>query len=87
MFGPGLFGLNLSLFKHFKITERFNLEVRGEAFQITNSPQFANPASANPQASLTSATFGYVTSTLGSGSGVNGTGGGRAIQLGAKVTF
>jgi hypothetical protein len=72
----------LSLFKHFKVTERFNVEIRGEAFQITNSPQFNNPSS-----SLTSSTFGYVNSTLGSGSGVNGTGGGRAIQLGAKVTF
>jgi hypothetical protein len=82
IFGPGLFGLNLSLFKHFKVTERFNVEIRGEAFQITNSPQFNNPSS-----SLTSSTFGYVNSTLGSGSGVNGTGGGRAIQLGAKVTF
>jgi hypothetical protein len=82
MFGPGLFGLNLSLFKHFKITERFDLEVRGEGFQITNTPQFANP-----QTSLTSSTFGYVTGTLGSGSGVNGTGGGRAVELGVKVTF
>jgi hypothetical protein len=36
---------------------------------------------------LTSATFGYVTSTVGSGSGVNGTGGGRAFQLGVKLFF
>jgi hypothetical protein len=82
MFGPGLFGLNLSLFKHLKITERINAEIRGEAFQITNTPQFSNPT-----ASLTSANNGFVTGTVGSGSGVNGTGGGRAIQLGVKLNF
>jgi outer membrane receptor protein involved in Fe transport len=88
LFGPALFALNASLFKHFKITERFDLELRGEGFQITNTPQFSNPTtSGTTQASLTSATFGYVTSTLGTGSGVNGVGGGRAFQFGVKLTF
>lgn len=82
MYGPGLFGLNLSLFKHIRITERINAEIRAEAFQLTNTPQFGNPS-----ASLTSSTDGYVTGTVGSGSGVNGTGGGRAIQLGVKLNF
>src|SRR6202035_4328652 len=70
LFGPALFALNASLFKHFKITERFDLELRGEGFQITNTPQFGNPTNSGSttQASITSATFGYVTSTLGSGS-------------------
>lgn len=80
--GPGLFGLNLSLFKNFEINERFKSELRLETFNATNTPQFANP-----QTSLTNATFGMVTSTLGSGTGVNGTGGGRAVQLGLKVRF
>jgi hypothetical protein len=80
--GPGLFVLNGSLFKNFKITERIGAELRGEAFNLTNTPEFSNPTS-----SLTSATFGYVTSTISSGTGVNGTGGGRAMQLGLKVTF
>ena len=88
MFGPGLFALNMSLFKHFKITERFDLELRGEAFNLSNTPQFNNPCGGGGcQASITSATFGYITSTVGSGSGVNGTGGGRAFQLGAKLVF
>ncbi len=80
--GPGLFTVNLSAFKNFKIHERYNIEVRAETFNFTNTPQFANP-----QTSITSSTYGYVTGTLGSGTGVNGTGGGRALQLGAKVTF
>ena len=80
--GPALFGLNLSLFKHIKITERINAELRAEAFQITNTPQFSNPSN-----SITSSTFGDITGTIGSGSGVNGTGGGRALQLGVKLNF
>jgi len=80
--GPGLFALNLSLSKTFKIRERVNVEVRAETFNFTNTPQFSNP-----QGSLTNSNFGYVTGTLGSGTGVNGTGGGRALQLGAKVSF
>jgi len=80
--GPGLFSLNLSLFKDFKITERWQFELRCETFNFTNTPEFGNPG-----ASITSSSFGDVTGTLGSGTGVNGTGGGRAIQLGAKLTF
>ncbi|HKE20812.1 MAG TPA: TonB-dependent receptor [Bryobacteraceae bacterium] len=80
--GPGLFGLNLSLFKNFKFSERVNMELRAETFNFTNTPQFSNP-----QGSLTNSSFGYVTGTLGSGTGVNGTGGGRSVQLGAKLVF
>jgi hypothetical protein len=82
MFGPGLFALNASLFKRFKIMERISAELRLEGFQITNTSQFNNPT-----ASLTSSTNGFINSTLGSGSGVNGTGGGRALQLGVKLSF
>ncbi len=80
--GPGLITVGLALFKNFKIGERFNIQMRAETFNLTNTPQFSNP-----QGSLTSSTFGYVTGTLGSGSGAVGTGGGRVLQLGAKVTF
>jgi hypothetical protein len=82
MSGPGLFSLNASLFKNIQIHERYQLQLRLESFNMTNTPEFNNP-----QTSLTSSTFGYVTGTLGSGTGVNGTGGGRAVQLGCKLTF
>ena len=59
-----------------------SLECAAETFNFTNTPQFSNP-----QHSLTSSTYGYVTGTIGSGTGVNGTGGGRAIQLGVKIRF
>ena len=80
--GPGLFRLNLSLFRIVALRESVKLELRGEAINATNTAQFANP-----NTSLTAGTFGYVTSTLSSGAGVNGVGGGRALQLGVKVSF
>ena len=82
MSGPGSFALSASLFKTIMIRERFKFELRGEAFNLTNTPQFSNPGN-----TLGNASFGYVTSTVGSGSGVNGVGGGRAVQLGAKLSF
>ena len=80
--GPGLFSLNLSLSKNFRFSERFGLELRLESFNVTNTPEFANPTT-----SITSSNYGYVINTLSSGTGVNGTGGGRAIQLGVKLSF
>jgi hypothetical protein len=80
--GPGYFELDLSLAKNIRIREKYNIEVRAETFNFTNTPQFANPS-----ASITSQTFGAVTSTIGSGTGVNGLGGGRVVQLGTRITF
>jgi hypothetical protein len=80
--GPGLFDFNLSLFKDFKFNERWQFELRCDSFNLTNTPEFSNPGT-----DITSSTFGRVTGTLGSGTGVNGTGGGRALQLAAKLSF
>jgi hypothetical protein len=41
--GPGFHRLDFSLFKQFAITENKRLEFRTEVFNITNTPQFANP--------------------------------------------
>ena len=82
--GPGLFAFNLSLFKDFKFKESGQFELRADSFNLTNTPQFAFSTT---NQSITSSTFGSITSTLGSGTGVNGTGGGRAIQLAAKFSF
>ena len=70
--GPGFFNLDASLFKIFNVTERFKLELRGEAFSITNTPQFNNP-----NTNLGDANFGFVT----------GAGGARSLQLGFKLEF
>jgi Carboxypeptidase regulatory-like domain/TonB dependent receptor-like, beta-barrel len=45
MRGPGVVNTDLSLFRTFKITERFNLQFRAESFNLTKKPHFANPNS------------------------------------------
>lgn len=80
--GPGTIQDNVSLFKTFTFFERTSLDVRADVFQLSNSPQFANP-----NTSITATNFGQVTSTVGSGSGVNGIGGGRSMQVAAIIHF
>lgn len=81
--GPGYFQNNVSIFKTFALPhEGTTLDIRMDVFQLTNTPQFANPSN-----SITSGTFGRITSTTGSGSGVNGTGGGRSLQLAGIIKF
>jgi len=41
--GPGTKTMDLSIQKVFKITERFNTELRGEFFNLFNTPQFNQP--------------------------------------------
>jgi hypothetical protein len=82
--GPGYIQDNASIFKKFTVYREAALEIRLDAFQLSNTPQFGNPNTSG----VTSASFGTVTSTLGSGQGsVNGVGGGRVVQGSAKITF
>ena len=71
--GPGLVNVDFSLFKNFHVTERFNLQVRGEAFNLTNTPGFSNPNS-----TFNTSSFGSITSTANNN---------RQVQLGAKILF
>jgi len=82
--GPGYFSDNLSMFKSVPLyQERVALELRFDAFNLTNTPAFGLPGS-----TIGSGTFGKITSTLGSGVGnVNGVGGPRVLQAAAKFTF
>ena len=42
--GPGVVNLDMSLFREFRLAERWRLELRTEAFNLTNTPHFSNPA-------------------------------------------
>ncbi|HLK49463.1 MAG TPA: TonB-dependent receptor [Bryobacteraceae bacterium] len=73
--GPGFKNYDMSLFKNFRVRDRFNLQVRGEAYNLTNSPRLANPVT-----NINSPDFGQVTST------VNGAFG-RQVDLAARLQF
>jgi len=74
--GPGFFNLDASVFRRFPIRERMSMELRAEAFSVTNTPQFDKPNQGF--STNTASNFGYVTNTIG---------GNRSVQLGAKLTF
>ncbi|HZD50682.1 MAG TPA: TonB-dependent receptor, partial [Silvibacterium sp.] len=81
-YGPGYIQNNVSLFKTFPIRENIGFEFRADAFQLSNTPQFNSPNS-----TYGSTTFGQVTSTIGSGTGINGIGGGRSFQFSGTLRF
>ncbi len=41
--GPGLVNLDFGLFRDFNVTERWKVQFRGEAFNLSNTPHFNNP--------------------------------------------
>lgn len=71
--GPGMSLFNLSLGKDFHVTESKYFQLRGEAFNLFNTPIFLSPASQI----ITSALFGQIRSSEGE----------RNIQVSAKFYF
>jgi hypothetical protein len=68
--GPGFHRLDFSMFKNFKLNERFNLEFRSEFFNIFNHPNFNAPnfggngvVSVGGSGNYTSTNFGEIGST------------------------
>ncbi len=57
--GPAYRDLDIAMVKHTKLTERTDLEFRGEIFNLTNTPAFAQP-----NGSFGSPAFGSITSTI-----------------------
>jgi hypothetical protein len=90
--GPRLDNWDFSLVKTTKLTERLNMQVRVEAFNVLNHPHFANPYAngslGNIDPSVPS-TFGFASATpdVAAANPVIGTGGARNIQLGLKFRF
>jgi hypothetical protein len=86
--GPGYVQNNVSVFKAFRVYRESSLEVRLDTFQLSNTPQFVITTASPPNVSITSGSFGAITSTLGSGQGsVNGIGGGRTLQGSIRFSF
>ena len=71
--GPGIKQLNLSASKSFRIRERLQLQLRGDAFNLLNHANFTDP-----NLTVTSGAFGQITS-------INGYA--RNVQVAAKLRF
>jgi hypothetical protein len=90
--GFGMSQVDLALSREFRLSDRSQLQLRVEAFNLANHPNFADPIKY-----LNSPLFGQSTSMLnmmlgtgspGSGlSPVLGSGGPRAVQLGVRFHF
>src|SRR5258706_4431106 len=61
--GPGFFNLDAALSKSVRFTERYNLDLRLEAFGVTNTPQFFFASNGGSSSGLTrnSSSFGQIT--------------------------
>lgn len=71
--GPGYTNLDGTMIKRFRFSERIGAEIRIDALNVTNSPNFINPDGA-----FGSPTFGQVNATIG---------GERLVRFGARITF
>jgi hypothetical protein len=41
--GPGAINLDMGVSRQFRVSERWQLEIRGDALNATNTPHFSNP--------------------------------------------
>ncbi|MEK6304484.1 MAG: TonB-dependent receptor [Acidobacteriota bacterium] len=86
---PGLKVWDFSLVKTWKATERVNVQLRAEFFNVLNHPNFASPAILFTNDLSFLDAFGLVTATpdVAGANPVIGTGGPRNLQLGLKIKF
>jgi hypothetical protein len=73
--GPGFRNYNFSLFKNFHVHDRYNVELRGEAYNLTNSPHLFAPVN-----NINAPDFGQTYSTLNGDFG-------RQVNVALRITF
>jgi hypothetical protein len=73
--GPGYFDIDGTLQRSFAIREKYKFVFGLQAYNVLNHPNFANPSG-----SLTSNSFGQITSTLGPPTSIYGTGQGASVS-------
>jgi hypothetical protein len=81
LYGPNLFVINASVSRLFNITERFKLTLRGEAFNLTNTPQFDQP-----DTTFGNANFGQITTANNNAQSVKSNPN-RLLQVSLRITF
>jgi hypothetical protein len=97
--GFGAWQVDLALHRNFHLSEKIGLQVRAEAFNIFNHPNFGNPADGTgfSQALVRDSSFGLSRMTLASGLGASGSlgqldpsfqvGGPRTLQFALRMKF
>jgi len=90
MRGPGFWNLDFSLFRNFALTEKLKMEFKAEAFNVTNTPKFSNPAAnvaalrLNPDGSIRDlGNFSSILSTLPN----LGSASERQFRFGLRLSF
>ncbi len=78
--GPGWSDLDLALVKNTRVTERFRLQIRADAFDTLNQANFTNPVT-----TVGSSTLGLITGGTRYAAGDFGTS--RQLQLSMKLLF
>jgi hypothetical protein len=76
--GPGLAEIDLSLFKKLALSERINMQLRAECFNVQNRANFGTPNAIVFANGVTSPSAGLITSTVTTS---------RQIQFGMKLIF
>ncbi len=76
--GPRASNLDFSLFKNFRFAERYTVQFRAEAFNLSNTPAFSLPAANSQALTIGNAAFGKLTSSSATG---------RQLQMGLKFLF
>jgi hypothetical protein len=100
LIGPHFRQFDFSIFKNTSITERLKLELRFEAYNLLNHPNFANPylpsfiadaaggaSQVGPDGRSSGPLRLTATGDVGIGYPFLGSGGPRSLQLAAKFTF
>ena len=73
VWGPGLRSLDFTVSKYFSFTEKVRLQYRAEAYNLSNSPYFANP-----NVTVGAGTFGRITAVSNSS---------RQMQMALRLSF
>ena len=80
--GPGFFNLDASLKRDFPVFERYTLQLTADSFDVTNTPEFANPGTVTSVANA----FGTNTSTNGFGQ-ITTSNANRTLRLSGRLIF
>jgi len=77
--GPGLVNVDAGVFRKFRLTERVSIQFRAEAFNLSNTPHFANPPS-----DVAGSNFGVISDVRNTGREGNDQ---RFLRFGLRIAF